>query len=142
MIQDLHHVAFVVESLDAAAAYLKRSFGVEPASRTLFDDQGVELAIYRLGVTFFEVAMPTRADTPLGEFLAQRGPGIHHVAFGVPDVSDACRRFAEQGGRLLDERPRTGRSGWTVANLDARDVLGLELQLVQTAAAGGGQRVT
>jgi methylmalonyl-CoA/ethylmalonyl-CoA epimerase len=137
VIQDLHHVAFVVESLDAAAAFLKRSFGVEPESRTLFNDQRVELAIYRLGATFFEVAMPTRADTSLGEFLAQRGPGVHHVAFGVPDISAACRRFADGGGQLIDKTPRTGRSGWTVANLDARDELGLELQLVQIPEAEG-----
>ena len=133
MIRDLHHVAFVVESVDGAQAYFERSFGLAPESRTSFEEQGVDLAIYRLGVSFFEVAAPTRPDTPLGRFLVEHGPGVHHVAFGVPDISAACRQFAERGGRLLDAEPRTGRSGWTVASLDAPRELGLELQLVQQA---------
>lgn len=133
MIRELHHVAFVVESGDAAKAFFETTFGLTPESRTHFESQGVDLAIYRLGRTFLEVAMPTRPDTPLGRFLAEHGSGIHHVAFGVPDISAACRHLAEGGGRLLDAEPRTGRSGWTVANLDARAELGLELQLVQQA---------
>jgi methylmalonyl-CoA/ethylmalonyl-CoA epimerase len=131
MLRDLHHVAFVVASVDAARAYFEGTFGLEPESRARFEEQGIDLAIYRLGTTFFEVSAPTRPDTPLGRFLAERGPGVHHVAFGVPDVSAACRELAEGGARLLDAEPRTGRSGWTVANLDARPELGLELQLVQ-----------
>ena len=137
MIGDLHHVAFVVESADAAGAYFERTFGLRPESRTHFEDQGIDLAIYRLGSTFFEVATPTRPDTPLGRFLTERGPGVHHVAFGVPDVSAACRHLADAGARLLDAEPRTGRSGWTVASLDARPELGVELQLVQQVTEGG-----
>ena len=137
MIRDLHHVAFIVQSVDAAAAFFERSFGLEPESRTHFEDQAVDLAIYRLGNTFFEVAAPTRPDTPLGRFLAAHGPGIHHVAFAVPDISAACHQLAEAGVGLVDAEPRTGRSGWTVANLDARTELGLELQLVHQPTEAG-----
>ena len=135
MIRDLHHVALVVESADTVVAFLERAFGIRPESRKLFEEAGVDLAVYRLGSTFLEVSAPTRPGTPLGRFLAEHGPGVHHVAFAVADVSRSLSFLAENGCRLLDASPVTGRSGWTVGSLDTKGDLGVIVQLVQQPAS-------
>mgnify|MGYP005845717161 CR=1 FL=1 len=133
MLRDIHHVAFVVQSVDAAAESLERCMGIRFLWRKAFPERGVDLAIYRLGNTFLEVTAPTGPESPLATFLAQRGPGVHHVAFGVTDVAESLAVLNERGCPLLDQRPTVGTSGWTVAPLDTGAVLGVALQMVQLA---------
>lgn len=131
MLERLHHVAFVVESVDSAMEYVGSSFGLRPISRERFVQDGVDLAIYQVGDTFFEVTAPLRPDCALGQYLAERGPGIHHVAFGVADISNAMSDLGERRVKLTADKPQKGRSGWTVASIDSNSELGAMLQLVQ-----------
>ncbi len=131
MIQGLHHVAFVVESVDSGMDFADRAFGIKPVSRRKFEDQGIDLAIYQLGDTYFELTAPIGDDSALAKFLREKGPGIHHVAFGVPDISEAVATLVEREVRILGLGPTVGKSGWTVVNLDSQPHLGIAIQLVQ-----------
>lgn len=131
MLSRLHHVAFVVSSVDSAMEFIEKSFGLKAQSRTRFESDGVDLAIFRLGDTFFEVTAPIGQDSPLARFLEEKGPGIHHVAFGSEDLQSAVLEMANRGVNAGDGKPRTGRSGWTVVNVDSREALGIAVQLVQ-----------
>ncbi len=131
MIQNLHHVAFVVESVDSGMDFIDKAFGIKPISRRKFNDQGVDLAIYQLGNSYFELTAPIGDSSALAQFLREKGPGIHHVAFGVSNVSEAVATLVEREIKLLGQGPSVGRSGWTVVNLDSQPHLGIAIQLVQ-----------
>lgn len=131
MFGDLHHVAMVVESLDPTLAFIEKCFGLKPISRSNFEDQGVDLAIFKLGSSFFEVTAPSKPDSPLRAVLDRSGPGVHHIAFSVADIAEALSDLMEGGASVIDTKPTRGRSGWTVASIDARAELGTIVQLVQ-----------
>ena len=89
-VRALHHVAVAVDDLDDAVALYKRLFGAEVEERGRLDDQGVEAAYLRVGSGRVELVSALGDDTPVGRFLARRGPGMHHVAFEVDNVADAA----------------------------------------------------
>ncbi len=111
----IHHLGVAVENLDEALATYERLFGARLERRETVPDQGVEAASLRAGVSRVELLAPTAPDTPVGKFLASRGPGVHHVAFEVDDVGAALDELAANGAELIDERPRRGLFGLEVA---------------------------
>jgi methylmalonyl-CoA/ethylmalonyl-CoA epimerase len=120
----IHHVGVAVENLDSAVATYERLFGAELEHRELVPDQGVEAASLRVGEGRVELLASLGPDTPVGKFLAKRGPGMHHVAFEVDDVAAELERLAAEGAELIDERPRRG-------------LFGLQVAFVHPAATGG-----
>ena len=125
----IHHVGIAVEDLDAAVATYGRLFGAELEHRERLVEQGVEAASLRVGDGRVELLAALGPDTPVGKFLAKRGPGMHHVAFEVADVGAELDRLAGDGVELVDERPRRGLFGLEVAFLhpDATDGVLAEL---------------
>ena len=111
----IHHLGVAVEDLDEAVGTYERLFGAAVEHRERVDDQGVEAAALRLGESRVELLAATAADTPVGKFLAKRGPGMHHVAYEVTDVGAALADLADEGAELIDERPRRGLYGLQVA---------------------------
>ena len=102
-VRSVHHVAFAVEDLDAAVATYQRLFGARIELRGRMDDQGVEAAYLRIGDGRIELVSALGEDTPVGRFLAKRGPGMHHVAYEVEDIDAAleqCRTVSEAATRL------------------------------------------
>jgi methylmalonyl-CoA epimerase len=120
----IHHVGIAVADLDAAVEAYQRLFGAELEHREIVPDQGVEAASLRVGAGRIELLASLGPDTPVGKFLANRGPGMHHVAFEVDDVAAELERLAAGGAELIDERPRRG-------------LFGLEVAFVHPAATGG-----
>lgn len=120
----IHHLAVAVADLDAAIERWSALFGARVEHRERVDDQGVEAASLLVGGSRIELLAPLAADTPVGRFLEKRGPGMHHVAFGVDDVAAELERLAARGARLIDERPRRG-------------LFGLEVAFVHPEATGG-----
>ena len=104
-----------VDDLDQAVATYERLFGAELEHRETVPDQGVEAASLRVGAGRVELLASLGEETPVGKFLAKRGPGMHHVAFEVDDVGAELARLAEDGAQLIDERPRPGLFGLQVA---------------------------
>jgi methylmalonyl-CoA epimerase len=111
----VHHVGIAVDDLDAAVERYKTLFGATVEHRERVEEQGVEAASLRVGPSRIELLAATGPDTPVGKFLAKRGPGMHHVAFEVEDVAAELERLKAAGVELIDEVPRRGMFGLQVA---------------------------
>jgi len=128
--QAIHHVGVAVEDLDAAVATYERLFGGRLEHRERVDDQGVEAASMRLGDSRVELLAALGEDTPVGKFLAKRGPGMHHIAYAVPDVGAALADLQAAGAELIDKAPRRGMFGLEVAFLHPESVHGVLSEVV------------
>jgi methylmalonyl-CoA epimerase len=129
-VQGIHHLGIAVDDLDVAVAVYRELFGAELAGRERLEDQGVDTASLRVGDGHVELLAALGDDTPVGKFLANRGPGMHHVAFRVDDVAAELLRLAADGVELIDEAPRRGAFGTTVAFVHPRAAGGVLAELV------------
>jgi len=129
----IHHLGVAVEDLDAALSTYQRLFGAEVEHRATVPEQGVEAASVRVGAGRVELLAPLGEDTPVGRFLAKRGPGMHHVAYEVPDVALAIAGLARAGADLIDEHPREGLFGLEVAFVHPDSVHGVLSEVVAPA---------
>jgi len=114
-VRAVHHVAMAVEDLDEAVATYERLFGARVELRGRMDEQGVEAVYLEVGGGRIELLSALAEDTPVGRFLAKRGPGMHHVAFEVPDVRVAMGELAANGVEMIDPEPRNGLGGHEVS---------------------------
>jgi methylmalonyl-CoA/ethylmalonyl-CoA epimerase len=115
MALNLHHVGIAVDDLDAAILVYSDLFGATLEHRERVEDQGVEAASLRVGASRIELLQPLGPDTPVGKFLAKRGPGMHHMAFEVEDLPAELERLKAHDVLLIDEQPRRGMFGLQVA---------------------------
>jgi methylmalonyl-CoA/ethylmalonyl-CoA epimerase len=128
----IHHLGVAVHDLDEALATYERLFGAELEHRARVEDQGVEAAAVLLGTGRVELLAPLGDDTPVGRFLASRGPGMHHVAYEVGDVQAELDRLSETGAELIDTEPRPGLFGLQVAFVHPDAVHGVLTEVVST----------
>jgi methylmalonyl-CoA/ethylmalonyl-CoA epimerase len=126
----IHHVAVAVHDLDEAIETYGRLFGAELEHRDTVAEQGVEAAAVLVGASRIELLAATDEDTPVGRFLARRGPGMHHVAYEVDDLDEQLARLDAEGVELIDRSPRRGLYGMQVAFLDPSAVDGVLAELV------------
>ncbi len=131
MLSEIDHVGIAVDDLEAAVERYRRAFGIEPVHRERVGPQGVEEVLFRVGASFIQLLGALGPETPVGRFLADRGPGVHHVAYRVDDVAAALERLKAEGVRLVDEIPRPGSRGTTIAFVHPKDVGGVLVELVQ-----------
>jgi methylmalonyl-CoA epimerase len=129
----IHHLGVAVEDLDEALDTYTRLFGAELEHRASVPDQGVEAAAVLVGASRVELLAPTGEDTPVGKFLASRGPGMHHVAYEVDDVHAALAALEREGIELIDAEPREGLFGLEVAFLHPDSVHGVLAEVVSRA---------
>jgi methylmalonyl-CoA/ethylmalonyl-CoA epimerase len=113
--RNVHHIGIAVDDLDASMLVYEELFGARLEHRESVEDQGVEAASLRVGESRIELLAPLGSDTPVGRFLAKRGPGMHHVAFEVEDVGRELTRLRAEGAQLIDDTPRRGLFGLQVA---------------------------
>jgi len=123
-------LALNVDDLDEAIATYERLFGGRVEYRDSLAAQGVEAAAVLVGEGRIELLEPTGDDTPVGRFLARRGPGMHHVALESEDVAATLRELAAAGAQLIDERPRPGLFGKQVAFVHHESVHGVLTEVV------------
>ena len=126
----IHHLGVAVTDLDEALATYASLFGAELEHRARVGDQGVEAAAVLVGTGRVELLAPLGEDTPVGRFLAKRGPGMHHVAYEVDDVGSALDSLAAAGAELIDEEPRAGLFGLQVAFVHPDAVHGVLTEVV------------
>ena len=129
-VRAVHHVAFAVEDLDEAVETYRSLFGAEVELRDTLENQGVEAAYLRLGSGRVELVSPLGDDTPVGRFLASRGPGMHHVGFSVDDVSAAVGELAAVGAEVIDAEPRPGLGGHLVSFVHPRSLHGVLAEVI------------
>jgi len=137
----LDHVGIACRDLDRTVELYRATFGLEVASFEVNEAQGVREAMLRVGsgapvagapgAGYVQLLEPLGPDTPVGKFLARRGEGIHHVGYGVTDIEQALSEIGGTGIRLLDERPRHGSMGASIAFLHPADLGGVLTELVQ-----------
>jgi len=126
----IHHLGVAVADLDEAIETYRRLFGAELEHRDVVPDQGVEAASLRTGGSRVELLAPTADDSPVGKFLARRGPGMHHVAYEVEDIRAALAELAAAGAELTDAEPRHGLFGLQVAFVHPDSVHGVLTEVV------------
>jgi len=129
-VRSVHHVAFAVDDLDEAVRTYQRLFGARIELRGRMEDQGVEAAYLRIGDGRVELVSALGEDTPVGRFLAKRGPGMHHVAFEVSDVAAAVRSLVSQGAEVIDQEPRPGLGGHEVSFVHPESVHGVLVEVI------------
>ena len=135
ILQRLDHVGYAVEDLEEAVAYHERLYGATVAHREEMERDGVREALIAIGDSFIQLLEPTRDDSPVARWLARNGgPGVHHVGYGVADVTATLEDLRGKGARVVDEHPRPGSRGCTVAFLHPKGALGVLVELVEDPA--------
>jgi methylmalonyl-CoA epimerase len=131
MLGMIDHVGVAVEDIDAALALYRDVLAMPLVHRETIAEQGVEAALLDVGDGHVELLQPLGPETPVGKYLARRGPGLHHVAYRVDDIDATLSALAGAGLRLIDERPRIGIRGSRVAFLHPASTGGVLTEIVQ-----------
>lgn len=136
MLGAIDHVGVAVEDMESSLALFRDSLGMPVVHRETVESQGVDAALLDIGDGHVELLAPLGPLTPVGKFLTKRGPGLHHVAYRVDDVSETLTALAAAGLRLIDETPRVGIRGSLVAFLHPASTGGVLTEIVQPASGG------
>jgi methylmalonyl-CoA/ethylmalonyl-CoA epimerase len=131
MLTEIDHVAIAVNDLDDAIAYYQATYGCEVEHREVVEKDGVEEALLKVADSYIQLLTPVRDDSPVAKYLASKGEGLHHVGYRVDDVAAALENVKEQGHRVIDEAPRPGSRGTTVAFVHPKTAFGTLIELVQ-----------
>jgi methylmalonyl-CoA/ethylmalonyl-CoA epimerase len=133
----IDHIGVAVQEIEPALELYRDSFHLELAHREVVEEQGVEAVLMDVGENHVELLAPLSPETPVGRFLARQGPGLHHVAYQVPDIDATLAALKEAGLALIDEQPRTGIRGSRVAFMHPRATGGVLTEIVEPAAGSG-----
>lgn len=134
MFARIDHVGIAVTDLDAALALYERDYEMTLVHRETVTEQGVEAVLLDVGENHVELLAPLGDETPVGKFLAKKGPGLHHVAYQTADIVAELARLAAAGVQLIDKTPRAGIRGSSVAFLHPKSTGGVLTEIVQPAA--------
>lgn len=128
---EIDHIAIAVADLDGAIAYYRDTFGCDVTHREVIESDGVEEALLAVADSYIQLLTPTRDDSPVAKYLAKRGEGLHHVGYRVDDCAAALAQVKAEGHRVIDEVPRPGSRGTTVAFVHPKTAFGTLIELVQ-----------
>ncbi len=131
LLTEIDHIAIAVNDLEAAIAYYRDTFGAEVDHREVVESDGVEEALLKVADSYVQLLTPTRDDSPVAKYLERKGEGLHHVGYRVADCGEALEAVKAQGGRVIDEAPRPGSRGTTVAFVHPKAAFGTLIELVQ-----------
>jgi methylmalonyl-CoA/ethylmalonyl-CoA epimerase len=134
MFARIDHIGVAVTDLDAALTLYERDYDMTLVHRETVTEQGVEAVLLDIGENHVELLAPLGDDTPVGKFLAKKGPGLHHVAYQTTDILAELERLAAAGIQLIDKTPRVGIRGSSVAFLHPKSSGGVLTEIVQPAA--------
>ena len=131
MLTEIDHIAIAVNDLEAAIDYYRAAYGIEVEHREVVERDGVEEALLRVADSYVQLMTPVRDDSTVAKFLANKGEGIHHVGYRVADCAAAVDQVRAEGGKLIDEVPRPGSRGTTVAFVHPKGAFGTLIELVE-----------
>jgi methylmalonyl-CoA epimerase len=131
MLERIDHVGVAVAEIDPPLSALRDAFGLAVAHREVVEEQGVEAVLLDVGESHVELLAPLGEDTPVGRFLAKRGPGLHHIAYRVTDIAGELDALRSAGVRLIDEQPRVGIRNSRVAFVHPSSAGGVLTEIVQ-----------
>ena len=128
---EIDHVAIAVADLEAAITYYEETFGCSVDHREVIEKDGVEEALLKVADSYVQLLTPIRDDSPVAKYLASKGEGIHHIGYRVDNCAEALERVKAAGHRVIDEVPRPGSRGTTVAFVHPKGAFGTLIELVQ-----------
>ena len=128
---EIDHVAIAVYDLEAAISYYRDTFGCEVEHRELVERDGVEEALLKVADSYIQLLTPSRPDSPVAKYMEKKGEGIHHVGYRVADCAVALAAVKAQGHKVIDEAPRPGSRGTTVAFVHPKTAFGTLIELVE-----------
>jgi methylmalonyl-CoA epimerase len=128
---DIDHVGIAVRNLDEATEHYRKTLGLEETHRETVEDQGVEEVLFKVGSSYVQLLAALGPNTPVGKFLERRGEGVHHVGYRVPSVAEALDHLRSEGVPLVDQTPRPGSRGTTVAFVHPKGFAGVLVELVE-----------
>lgn len=131
LLTEIDHVAIAVNDLEAAIAYYQDVYGATVDHREIVERDGVEEALLKVADSYIQLLTPSRPDSTVAKFLQNKGEGIHHVGYRVADCAVALASVKNAGGKVLDEAPRPGSRGTTVAFIHPKTTFGTLVELVQ-----------
>ena len=131
LLTEIDHVAIAVQDLDAAIAFYADTFGATVAHRERVDSDGVEEALLKVADSYIQLLTPTSDDSPVAKYLEKKGEGIHHVGYRVDDCAEALQSVKDHGGQAIDQAPRPGSRGTTVAFVHPKSAFGTLIELVE-----------
>ena len=139
MLTRIDHVGIACHDLESKIALYESTLGLTVVSREINEAQGVKEAMLQVadgpaGASYVQLLEPLSPDSPVGRFLERRGEGVHHVGYGVADITAALESIGATGTRLIDARPRHGSMGASIAFLHPADLGGVLTELVQPRA--------
>jgi methylmalonyl-CoA/ethylmalonyl-CoA epimerase len=129
----IDHVGIAVAEIEPALELWRDGFQLDVAHREVVEEQGVEAVLLDVGENHIELLAPLAPDTPVGKFLAKRGPGLHHVAYQVADIDAVLAALAQAGMELIDKQPRTGIGGSRVAFIEPKSTGRVLTEIVEPA---------
>ena len=127
----IHHLGVAVESLAQAVPLFQRLVGKAPDAEESVADQKARVASFDLGECRLELLESTESDSPIARFISKRGPGIHHLALSVPDLSEVLRKLESDGVRLIDREPRVGAGNERIAFVHPSSTCGVLIELIE-----------
>ena len=131
LLTEIDHIAIAVRDLGAAIDYYRETFGAVVDHREIVESDGVEEALLKVADSYIQLLTPTHGDSPVAKYLERRGEGLHHVGYRVADCAQALDAVKAGGGRVIDEAPRPGSRGTTVAFIHPKTAFGTLIELVQ-----------
>jgi methylmalonyl-CoA/ethylmalonyl-CoA epimerase len=131
LLTEIDHVAIAVSDLEAAVDYYRRAFGATVDHREVVESDGVEEALLKVAESYIQLLTPTRPDSPVAKAIDKRGEGLHHIGYRVRDCGEALEAMRAAGARPIDEAPRPGSRGTTVAFVHPKGSFGTLIELVQ-----------
>jgi methylmalonyl-CoA/ethylmalonyl-CoA epimerase len=134
LLTEIDHVAIAVFDLEAAIAWYADVFGATVEHREVVESDGVEEALIRVADSYVQLLTPTRDDSPVAKYLEKKGEGLHHVAYRVDDCAQALDVVKAMGNRVIDDAPRPGSRGTTVAFIHPKASFGTLIELVQVGS--------
>ena len=132
---EIDHVAIAVADLPAAVEWYERMFGATVVHEEEVSSDGVREALIKVADSYIQLLTPTREDSPVAKFLATRGEGLHHVGYRVADCAEALATIKDAGYRVIDQSPRPGSRGTTVAFVHPKTSFGTLIELVEEGPA-------
>ena len=131
ILTEIDHVAIAVHDLEEAIRYYQQAFGAEVHHREVVERDGVEEALIKVADSYIQLTTATRDDSPIAKFLETRGEGLHHIGYRVTDCKAALQAMVDAGARPIDEIPRPGSRGTTVAFIHPKGSHGTLIELGQ-----------
>lgn len=131
MIRNVNHIGIAVRSIEELRPFYEETLGLPFAGEEIVDSQKVRVAFFQAGDTRIELLEPTSPDSPVAQFMDRKGPGIHHIAYGVEDLAGMLESLAERDVKLIDRQPRPGAHGTQIAFLHPRAAGGVLTELCQ-----------